>query len=132
MSELNWDPLFAAAATARTAAWAPYSHFQVGAAILCDDGSLVKGCNVENATYGATVCAERNALGAMVVAGRTPVAVAIVVDSARFTPPCGICRQVLLEFGAVTMPVRSYHPDGTFEEWALGDLLPHAFTRSFL
>jgi cytidine deaminase len=132
MAEVDWQQLFEAAEKARQRAHAPYSKFQVGAAILCDDGSVISGCNVENASYGLTVCAERNAIGAMVLAGRKPVAVGIVVDSREPTPPCGMCRQVLAEFGDASLPVASRIKNGTQARWTLGELLPHAFTRSFL
>jgi len=132
MTEVDWERLFEVAEQARQRAHAPYSKFQVGAALWCDDGSIVSGCNVENASYGLTVCAERNAIGAMVRGARTPVAVAIVVDSREPTPPCGMCRQVLAEFGAAAMPVRSRTASGVEGRWTLGELLPHAFTRSFL
>ncbi|MEW6430952.1 MAG: cytidine deaminase [Myxococcota bacterium] len=131
MAAIDWEKLFEAAEAARQRAYAPYSKFLVGAALLCDDGSIVSGCNVENASYGLTVCAERNAVGAMVLAGRTPRAVAIVVDSREPTPPCGMCRQVLAEFGDASMPVRSRTPAGLERPWTLGELLPHAFTKSF-
>ena len=107
MAEVPWQQLFEAAELARQRAHAPYSKFHVGAAIFCDDGSISAGCNVENASYGLTVCAERNAVGAMVLGGKKPLAVAIVVDSREPTPPCGMCRQVLAEFGAPTLPVGS-------------------------
>lgn len=132
MREVPWQQLFDAAEAARQRAHAPYSKFHVGAAILCEDGSIVGGCNVENASYGLTVCAERNAIGAMVLGGLKPVAVAIVVDSREPTPPCGMCRQVLAEFGAPELPVRSRTPRGDEARWTVGELLPHAFTRSFL
>lgn len=131
MAAIDWQKLFEAAEAARQRAHAPYSKFLVGAALLCDDGSISSGCNVENASYGLTVCAERNAVGAMVLAGRTPKAVAIVVDSREPTPPCGMCRQVLAEFGDASMPVRSRTPAGLEKQWTLGELLPHAFTKSF-
>lgn len=129
---IPWQQLFEAAEGARQRAYAPYSKFQVGAAILCADGSIAVGCNVENASYGLAVCAERNAVGAMVVRGQTPVAVAIVVDSAEPTPPCGSCRQVLAEFCSPGMWVGSRTPKGREAQWTLAELLPHAFTRSFL
>jgi cytidine deaminase len=132
MAEVPWQRLFEAAESARRKAHAPYSKFQVGAAILCDDGSVISGCNVENASYGLTVCAERNAIGALVLAGRKPAAVAIVVDSREPTPPCGMCRQVLAEFCGPEIPVASRTSSGQEAKWTVGELLPHAFTRSFL
>ena len=140
MVEVPWEQLFEAAELARRRAYAPYSKFQVGAAILCDDGSISAGCNVENASYGLTICAERNAIGAMVAGGKKAMAVAIVVDSREPTPPCGMCRQVLAEFGAPTLLVSSRTVSGASAAntapktalWTIAELLPHAFTRSFL
>lgn len=132
MADAPWKELFDAAELARQRAHAPYSNFHVGAAIWCDDGSIVSGCNVENASYGLTVCAERNAVGAMVLAGRKPKAVAIIVDSGKPTPPCGMCRQVLAEFADGPMAVRSRTLKGDEASWTMAELLPHAFTRSFL
>ena len=133
MADVDWQKLFDAAELARQRAHAPYSKFHVGAAIACDDGTIVSGCNVENASYGLTVCAERNAIGAFVLAAKKkPVAVAIVVDSRTPTPPCGMCRQVLAEFGEPALPVASRTLSGAEGRWTLGELLPHAFTRSFL
>jgi cytidine deaminase len=88
-----------AARAARTHAYAPYSDYPVGAALLTGSGALYVGCNVENATYGATLCAERAAVAAMVAGGdRDPVACAVVTGGPRPGAPCGICRQVLAEF----------------------------------
>jgi cytidine deaminase len=132
MVEVPWERLFEAADEARRRAHAPYSGFLVGAALLCDDGSIIGGCNVENASYGLTVCAERTAIGGLVLAGRTLEAVAIVVDAVRVTPPCGACRQVLSEFAGPQLPVRSRNAAGLEAAWTLGELLPDAFSRSFL
>jgi cytidine deaminase len=133
MSDIPWDALFQAASEARERAHAPYSRFPVGAAALYEDGAVVPGCNVENASYGLTVCAERNALGAAVVQGHRGLrAVAIVVDTPEPCPPCGMCRQVMAEFAVPGLPVRSRTPAGKEARYTLGELLPHAFTRSFL
>lgn len=92
-----------AQAAARNA-YCPYSNFRVGAAVLCEDGTIVRGCNVENASYGLTICAERNALFAAVALGKKPVELAVdCMDSAPSDPdilktPCGACRQVMAEF----------------------------------
>jgi cytidine deaminase len=134
MSEdIPWEALFTAAAKVRERAHAPYSHFPVGAAVLYEDGSVVAGCNVENASYGLSVCAERNALAAGVAQGRgRPRAVAIVVDTPTPCPPCGMCRQFMAEFAPMAMPVRSRNLKGDESRHALGELLPHAFTPDFL
>jgi cytidine deaminase len=92
--------LIEAAARVRENAHAPYSHFRVGAAVLTRAGNVHVGCNVENASYGATICAERAALFGMVASGDTgPVAVAIFVDDVEPAMPCGMCRQVIAELG---------------------------------
>src|SRR5690349_2808106 len=105
---IDWDRLFAEATSARERAWAPYSKFKVGAALLFEDGRVLSGCNVENASYGLSMCAERNALGRAAVEGAgRPLAVAIVADSERPCPPCGACRQVIAEFAAPDVPVKS-------------------------
>lgn len=94
------DRLVAAARAAREHAVATFSGFKVGAALLTRDGTIVSGCNVENATYGLTVCAERVAMFKALSEGhREFVAVAVVADTAEPTPPCGACRQILWEFG---------------------------------
>lgn len=129
----SWSALFKAAEAARRKAYAPYSKFRVGAAVRADDGTVVAGCNVENASYGLSLCAERNAIAQLVAQGkRRLAAVAIVVDSARPTPPCGMCRQVMAEFGGSQLEVVSRTPDGLEVRWRLVELLPYAFTRTFL
>ena len=94
------DELVALAERVRSNAHAPYSNFRVGAAVRTASGAVFTGCNVENASFGATICAERNAIAAMVAAGeRELVAVAVFTEADPPAMPCGLCRQVLLEFG---------------------------------
>jgi cytidine deaminase len=115
-----------AARTARSRAYAPYSDFHVGAAVLAG-GEVFTGVNVENASYPLSVCAERNAVAAAVGAGqRTIEAVAVVADAEDPTPPCGGCRQVLNEFGP-RMLVVCEGSGGRRTEWVLSEILPHAF-----
>ncbi|HEX8698591.1 MAG TPA: cytidine deaminase [Myxococcaceae bacterium] len=131
--EIPWESLFQQATKVRERAHVPYSRFPVGAAVLFADGTVVTGCNVENATYGLTVCAERNAFAAAVAQGHSkPVAVAIVVDTPTPCPPCGMCRQVMAEFAGPDLPVRSRNLKGEEASYSLRELLPHAFTRDFL
>ncbi|MBI3180980.1 MAG: cytidine deaminase [Myxococcales bacterium] len=130
MPGVPWEKLFEAAQAARALAYAPYSEFRVGAAVLSEGGGVFAGCNVENASYGLSVCAERNAIARMVAEGRRRLlAVAIVVDTERPTPPCGMCRQVMAELGAPALPVRSRTLAGREARWKLAKLLPHAFTK---
>lgn len=118
-----------AARGAAIQAYAPYSGFQVGAALLFDDGSVVTGCNVENASYGLTSCAERNALFRAVSergANRRIVAVAVTNLSGRPSPPCGACRQVLSEFAAADAIIH-FSGNGAVETRPLKEMLPFQF-----
>jgi cytidine deaminase len=118
------EQLLAAARAARAAAYAPYSDYAVGAAVLGPDGRVWSGCNVENALYGATVCAERVAVWSAVAAGcRALVALAVVTPSGG--PPCGLCRQVLWEFAGPELPVLVAPPAGEPARYRLGELFPH-------
>jgi len=123
------------AAKAAEQAYAPYSRFRVGAALLLEDGAVVTGCNVENCSYRLTSCAEQGAI-ARAVAERGPgirvraVAVANLNDAASM--PCGACRQTLSEFGEDAMEVLYPGEGGTAMETTLGELLPHAFRGEFL
>jgi cytidine deaminase len=120
------DPLITAARSAQARAYAPYSNFRVGAALEADDGSVFQGCNVENASYGLTICAERAAICAAVAAGATHFRRAVVVsDSDPPAAPCGACRQVLAEFG-LDLSIEGVSPRGTVR-WQLSQLLPSAF-----
>ncbi len=121
-----------AAAAARRRAYAPYSRFQVGAAVE-GGGRVFNGCNVENASYGLTVCAERAAVAGAVAAGvRRLDAVAVASGTSPPTPPCGMCLQTLAEFAGPDLPVLLVGARGSREETTLGALLPHAFTKKFL
>lgn len=120
------DALLEAARSAAGRAYAPYSHFRVGAAIECDDGTVLSGSNVENRSYGLTCCAERSAVFAAVSAGkRSFLAVGIYSpDSAAPLPPCGACRQVLAEFAGPEVPVFCFGAAGETLETTIGELLP--------
>ena len=126
------DTLLAAALAARENAFAPYSKFRVGAAIEDSGGRIHTGCNVENATYGLTVCAERVAVFKAISEGvRKFRRVAIAADTDRLTPPCGACRQILWEFcGDVEIVLVNLR--GTTETHRLKDLFPKPFDVSYL
>ena len=126
------DPLIEAALDARKNAHAPFSHFQVGAALEDSAGRIHTGCNVENATFGLTLCAERVAVFKAVSEGaRQFRRVAVVADTDTLTPPCGACRQILWEFcGDVELVLSNLH--GKTETLRLKDLLPRPFDASFL
>lgn len=125
------EALRAAAFAAMENAYAPYSRFRVGAAILTDGGGVVAGCNVENASYPLGACAERTAVTAAVAQGsRRFVALAIATDAAEPTPPCGACRQFLAEFG--DLPITSYTSTGRSRHWSLSELIPNPFTAAAL
>ncbi len=122
------------AAQARANAYAPYSRFRVGAALLCEDGAVFTGCNVENAAFSPGICAERAALAGAVSAGvRRFVTLAVVGGAeesggARCCPPCGVCRQTLREFGAALTVVLAPLDDlDAVERFTLEELLPRSF-----
>jgi cytidine deaminase len=124
-----WTPLLEAAWQAREHAHAPYSQFRVGAALLTAGGDVIGGCNVENAAYPVSLCAERGALSAAVAAGLRPgdlVAAVVVTDVAELTPPCGACRQALIEFAGELPVLLANHQ--TRQLHKLENLLPHSFT----
>ena len=124
----QFDSLFAAALAAREKAYAPYSQFRVGAALLDDQGRIHAGCNVENAAYPQGVCAEASALSAMVLAGgKQLAAVLVLADGPRPVTPCGGCRQKLREFGGDALPITVADPSGLRGRYTLGELLPHSF-----
>lgn len=120
------DELLAEARVAQSRAWCPYSKFPVGAALEAEDGRVFIGCNVENASFGLTICAERGALMAAVAAGaRRFRRLVIVANTDPAVSPCGACRQMLAEFGQELI-VESAGPGGT-RRWTLRELLPDGF-----
>ena len=120
--------LIDAAKTVRENAYAPYSNFKVGAALLSKTEKIFTGCNIENVSYGLTVCAERNAVANAVASGESEFqAIAIVADTEKLTTPCGACRQVLAEFNP-NMKVILGNLKGDVEETVLSDLFPEPFT----
>jgi len=123
---MTTEDLIAVAWEARERAYAPYSNFKVGAALLSADGQVFQGCNVENISYGLTICAERVAMGAAVAQGVTKFdKVAVVADTKEPVSPCGACRQVLAEFGVKTIILAN--KQGSVE-FSLEELLPRAST----
>jgi cytidine deaminase len=120
--------LLAAARTARQMAYAPYSEFPVGAAVLGRDGRIYSGCNVENASFGLTICAERNAIFAMVAAGERVIKEILVIgDTAEVLPPCGACRQVIAEFAKPAVVVHMCDRSGAGRSTTVADLVPFIF-----
>jgi cytidine deaminase len=127
-----WTTLTERAMGAMERAYAPYSSFRVGAALLAADGSVTEGCNVENAAYPAGICAERAAVAAAVTRGvRSFRALVIATEADAPAPPCGICRQVLMEF-APELSIVSVTRAGAEARWTMAELLPHAFTPTSL
>jgi cytidine deaminase len=126
------DALIAAARTAREHAHAPYSNFRVGAAVRAKSGRIFTGCNVENATFGLTLCAERVAIFKAISEGERGFdAVAVVADTDSLTPPCGSCRQILWEFCGDAEVILA-NLSGKVERYRTSGLLPKPFDQSFL
>ena len=127
---MDWQPLIDAARRAHGHAYAPYSHYEVGAAILMEDGSIHAAANVENCIPALSTCAERNAMAAAASAGlRRPQAVAVVTRSSPPARPCGLCRQTLTEF-ADDLPILCVNLEGEREEVTLAELFPQRFKLS--
>ena len=122
------DALFAAAKRAQARAYAPYSRFKVGAAIITADGAVVSGCNVENAAYPQGACAEAAAIGAMILSGATRIGEILVIgDGDALCTPCGGCRQRIREFAIGTTPVHVAGLEGVRKSYTLAELLPDSF-----
>ena len=129
------ETLVALAKQARSRSYCPYSGFAVGAALLCADGIVYQGCNIENAAYGPSICAERVAVFRAVAEGKRDFAALAVAggkageEITALCPPCGVCRQVLREFCGADFPIYLAGPDGTYECHSLGELLPMSFSN---
>ncbi|MDY6894314.1 MAG: cytidine deaminase [Thermotogota bacterium] len=121
------EKLYEEAMKARENAYAPYSNFKVGACLLSDDGEIFSGCNVENASYGLSICAERNAIFSAVAKGKRKFkAMLIVAEGEKPVKPCGACRQVMVEFG--DFDVYLANTKGKIEKTRVSELLPNAFS----
>jgi cytidine deaminase len=132
MSDADQDVLITAARNAREHAHAPFSNFRVGAAVRAKSGRIFTGCNVENATYGLTLCAERVAVFKAISEGERGFdAVAVVADTDALTPPCGSCRQILWEFCGDADVILA-NLQGKIERCRMSELLPRPFDQSFL
>lgn len=127
------DELIAQAKDARRWAHAPYSNFSVGAALLSSDGRVFTGCNVENSTYGLSMCAERVAIFKAISDGAHEIArVAVVTDHENIAPPCGCCRQMIWEFASDDTEVILANLSGDVRTYRIRDLLPEAFDSKYL
>lgn len=128
-ANIPWQELFNQAKISFDQAYAPYSNFQVGCASITQAGDIHHGCNVENASYGLTVCAERNCIANAVIKGDQQFsAFVIYTEQEKLTPPCGACRQVIAEFCAPETPIVACNHEHQYKLWTLGQLLPDAFT----
>jgi cytidine deaminase len=128
MNDAPWQTLVDAAKAACRNAYSSYSRFPVGAAVFTDSGTVAKGCNVENASYGLTICAERNAVFSAVADGAKEIAaVAVYTPTAEPAKPCGACLQVIAEFGA-DAEIRCYCDGPRIEKSTVRELLPASFT----
>lgn len=122
------DALFEAAKAIQAKAYAPYSRFKVGAAIVTPDGRVYTGCNVENAAYPVGSCAEAGAISAMVAAGESRIAQIVVMgEGENLVTPCGGCRQRIREFAAPDTPIHIAGPEGIRKSFTLDELLPFSF-----
>lgn len=132
MSSMDYKSLAEKAVAAKEKAYAPYSNFKVGASLLTDDDKIFIGANIENASYGLTICAERTAAFQAVLSGEKKFkAIAIAGSMADFTPPCGSCRQVLAELCGTDIDVIMVNGNSELKIMKLGELLPLTFEKDF-
>lgn len=130
---MDYKELVIKALEAREKSYSPYSKFKVGAAVLTENDLIYTGCNIENASYGATNCAERTAIFKAVSEGHTTIkAIAIVGDTTTHTYPCGICRQVIAEFSAATTDIILVKNENDYIVKTMDEILPGAFTKKDL
>ncbi|CAO3647701.1 unnamed protein product [Cunninghamella blakesleeana] len=123
------DTLIKDALEAKNTSYSPYSKFRVGAALLTKDGTIFKGCNIENASYGGAICAERTAYVKAISEGyKEFIGLAVSTDQDEFVSPCGICRQFISEFGPSTLPVYLLNTKGEYKLTTLNELLPFSFS----
>jgi len=131
LSEQTIHSLINSAIAVQQLAHAPYSHFKVGAALLCENDMMVVGCNVENCSYSLSICAERTALSSAVAQGLKDFRAIAIVGGDSSVPPCGACRQVLSEFNREMLLILASDPD-SYRIVSLSDIYPAPFTASFL
>lgn len=134
---MNKKTLFNIAKDAMKISYAPYSNFSVGAALLCKNGNIYKGCNIENASYSLTNCAERTALFSAIASGEKEFEAICIVGGKNgvindYAMPCGACRQALAEFGDADFKIYVGINENDIKEFKLGELLPHSFDKSKL
>ena len=130
---MDYKKLSKIAIDARENAYVPYSKFKVGAAVITEDGTIYTGCNIENASYGATNCAERTAIFKAVSEGHKKIkAIAIVGDMSTNTYPCGICRQVIVEFATEDIQIILVKNEEEYIVKTMEEILPGAFTKEDL
>ena len=129
----TWGALAEQAKSAYQKAYAPYSNFKVGAAALTSTNKIVQGCNVENASYGLTVCAERNCIAQGVIGNETAstvefTAMVVYTEQEKLTPPCGACRQAIVEFFPQNAQIMAVNHLNEQQQWTVAQILPDAFT----
>ncbi len=130
LTDTDAEKLFSEAKAASENTYSPYSHFPVGAAVLTGDGTIVRGTNVENASYGLTICAERTALGHAVSIGKTDIRAIAVYCRTNAAAPCGACRQFILEFGNDIVVIFMHGEE--LVQRTIEELMPFAFTKTIL